>query len=59
MDTIIFGNNNYTPLAAYWQDAETSATSAEERAFAKQINDMQKYGNGMVNLRYERSHQGG
>lgn len=42
-DVIIFGNNNYVPLAAYWQDAENSATSAAERAFAKQINDMQKY----------------
>lgn len=43
MNAIIFGNNNYAPLAAYWQDAETAATSAAERAFAKQINDMQKY----------------
>ena len=42
IDTIIFGNNNYAPLAGYWQDAETSAKSAEERAFAKKINDMHK-----------------
>jgi dihydrofolate reductase len=42
VDTIIFGNNNYAPLADYWQKAETSADSAEERAFAKKINDMQK-----------------
>lgn len=43
VDAIILGNNNYAPLAWYWQDAETSAASAEERAFAKQVNDMQKY----------------
>ena len=43
VDAIIFGKNNYAPLAGYWQDAETSAKSAEERAFAKQINDMHKY----------------
>ncbi|MEZ4864923.1 MAG: dihydrofolate reductase family protein [Caldilineaceae bacterium] len=43
VDAIIFGNNNYAPLASYWQDAETSATSAEERAFAKQVNELQKY----------------
>ena len=42
VDTIIFGNNNYAPLAGYWQDAETSANSAAERAFAKKINDMHK-----------------
>lgn len=42
-DAIIFGNNNYAPLAAYWQNAETSANSAEERAFAKKINDMPKF----------------
>jgi dihydrofolate reductase len=42
VDTIIFGNNNYAPLAGYWQDAETSAKSAEERAFAKKVNDMHK-----------------
>lgn len=58
MDTIIFGNNNYAPLAAYWQDAETAATSAEERAFAKQINDMQKYvlSHGAVDLVWRNSH---
>jgi dihydrofolate reductase len=42
VDTIIFGNNNYAPLAAYWQNAEQAANSAAERAFAKKINDMQK-----------------
>ena len=42
-DAIIFGNNNYAPLAGYWQDAETSANSAEERAFARKINEMQKF----------------
>jgi dihydrofolate reductase len=43
IDAIIFGNNNYAPLAGYWQDAETSANSAAERAFARKINDMQKF----------------
>ena len=43
VDAVIFGNNNYAPLAAYWQQAETLSDSAEERAFAKQVNDMQKY----------------
>jgi hypothetical protein len=38
----IFGKNNYTPLAEYWQNAETSADSAAERAFARQVNDMHK-----------------
>lgn len=42
VDTIIFGNNNYAALAGYWQDAETSSKSAEERAFARKINDMHK-----------------
>ena len=42
VDTIIFGNNNYAPLAGYWQDAETSANSAEERAFARKMNEMHK-----------------
>lgn len=42
-DAIILGNNVYAPLADYWQDAGTSANSAEERAFAKQINDMRKF----------------
>jgi dihydrofolate reductase len=42
VDTIIFGNNNYAPLAGYWQDAETSANSAEERAFARKVNDIHK-----------------
>ena len=42
VDTIIFGNNNYAPLAGYWQDAETSSKSTAERAFAKKVNDMHK-----------------
>ena len=42
VDTLIFGKNSYAPLAGYWQDAETSAKSAEERAFAKKMNDMHK-----------------
>jgi dihydrofolate reductase len=42
VDTIIFGKNNYAPLAGYWQDAETSSNSAGERLFAKKVNDMQK-----------------
>ena len=43
VDTIIFGNTNYAPLAGYWQDAETSSKSAAERDFAKKVNDMRKY----------------
>src|ERR1700752_3730218 len=42
VDAIIFGNNNYAPLADYWQKAEISAKSAAERSFAGKINDMQK-----------------
>ena len=42
VDTIILGKNNYAPLAGYWQNAETSANSAAERAFPRKINDMQK-----------------
>ena len=42
VDTIIFGKNNYAPLAEYWQNAETSSNSAAERAFAKKVNDMHK-----------------
>jgi len=42
VDTIIFGNNNYAPLADYWQKAETSANSEAECAFAKKINNMHK-----------------
>jgi dihydrofolate reductase len=42
VDTIIFGKNNYAPLAGYWPSAETSANSAAERAFARQVNDMHK-----------------
>ena len=41
VDTIIFGNNNYAPLAGYWQDAETSANSAEERALGP---NLRRYG---------------
>lgn len=57
MDAIIFGNNNYAPLADYWQHAENSATSAAERAFAKQINDMQKFvlSHGAVDLVWRNS----
>ena len=43
IDAIIFGKNNYAPLAEYWQNAESSANSAAERAFAKKVNEMQKY----------------
>src|SRR6266540_2654375 len=42
VDAIIFGDNNYAPLAEYWQNAETSSNSAAERAFAKKVNDMHK-----------------
>src|SRR5215211_4909436 len=42
VDTIIFGNNNYAPLAEYWQNAESASNSAAERAFAKKVNDMHK-----------------
>ena len=42
VDTIIFGNNNYAPLAEYWQNAETSSNSAAERLFARKVNDMHK-----------------
>jgi dihydrofolate reductase len=42
VDAIIFGNNNYAPLAEYWQNAETSSNSEAERAFAKKVNDMHK-----------------
>lgn len=57
VDAIIFGNNNYASLAAYWQQAETSAASAEERAFARQINEMQKYvlSHGDVDLVWKNS----
>lgn len=56
-DAIIFGNNNYAPLAGYWQNAETSATSAAERAFAKKINDMPKFvlSHGEVELVWKNS----
>lgn len=54
---IIFGNNNYAPLAEYWQDAETSANSATERAFAKKINAMHKLvlSHGEVELAWKNS----
>jgi dihydrofolate reductase len=42
VDTIIFGNKNYAPLAEYWENAETASNSAAERAFAKQVNKMHK-----------------
>ncbi len=28
VDAIIFGKNNYAPLAEYWQNAETSSNAA-------------------------------
>jgi riboflavin biosynthesis pyrimidine reductase len=57
VDAIIFGNNNYAPLAEYWQNAETSSTSAAERAFAKQVNDMPKFvlSHGEVELVWKNS----
>jgi dihydrofolate reductase len=57
VDAIIFGNNNYASLADYWQRAETSATSAEERAFAKQINHLHKFvlSHGEVELVWKNS----
>jgi dihydrofolate reductase len=57
VDAIIFGSNNYAPLGEYWQNAETSAASAEERAFAKQVNDMQKFvlSHGEVELVWKNS----
>jgi dihydrofolate reductase len=57
VDAVIFGNNNYAPLAEYWQKAETSATSAAERAFAKQVNNMQKFvlSHGEVELVWKNS----
>jgi dihydrofolate reductase len=57
VDAIIFGNNNYAPLAEYWQQAETSSTSAAERAFARKINDMQKFvlSHGEVELVWKNS----
>jgi dihydrofolate reductase len=57
VDAIIFGNNNYAPLAAYWQHTETSSTSAAERTFAKKINDMPKFvlSHGEVELVWKNS----
>jgi dihydrofolate reductase len=57
VDAIIFGNNNYAPLAEYWQHAETSSTSAMERAFAKKVNDMPKFvlSHGEVELVWKNS----
>ena len=57
VDAIIFGKNNYAPLAAYWQNAETSASSPAERAFARKINDMQKFvmSHGEVELVWKNS----
>jgi hypothetical protein len=42
VDTIIFGKDNYAPLAEYWQKAEIFSNSAAERAFARKVNDMHK-----------------
>ncbi len=57
VDAIIFGNNNYAPLAGYWQNAETASNSAEERAFARKVNDMQKFvlSHGEVELVWKNS----
>ena len=57
VDTIIFGNNNYAPLADYWQNAETAADSAAERAFARKVNDMHKLvlSHGEVELAWKNS----
>jgi dihydrofolate reductase len=57
VDAIIFGNNNYAPLAEYWQNAETSSNSAAERAFAKKVNNMQKFvlSHGEVELVWKNS----
>lgn len=57
VDAIIFGKNNYAPLAKYWQNAETSSNSAQERAFARQINDMHKFvlSHGAVELIWKNS----
>jgi dihydrofolate reductase len=57
VDTIIFGNNNYAPLADYWQKAETSANSEAERAFAKKVNNMNKLvlSHGEVELTWQNS----
>ena len=43
VDTIIFGKNNYAPLAGYWQSTEKASNSAAERLFARKINEMQKF----------------
>jgi dihydrofolate reductase len=57
VDAIIFGKNNYAPLAEYWQNAETSANSAAERDFARKVNDMQKFvlSHGEVELVWKNS----
>ncbi len=57
VDTIIFGKNNYAPLAGYWQNAETASSSADERAFAKKINAMHKLvlSHGKVELVWKNS----
>ncbi len=57
VDAIIFGKNNYAPLAGYWQNAETASNSAAERSFAKKVNDMQKYvlSHGKVDIVWKNS----
>ena len=57
VDAIIFGKNNYAPLADYWQNAETAADSAAERAFAGKVNDMHKFvlSHGEVELVWKNS----
>ena len=51
VDAIIFGNNNYAPLAEYWQNAETASDSAAERAFARKVNDMHKLVSVAMNIK--------
>ncbi len=57
IDGIIFGKNTYAGLTQYWLNAETSSSSAAERAFAKKINDMPKYilSHGEVELGWRNS----
>lgn len=56
-DALIFGKNTYAPLAAYWQQAETSSNSATERAFAQKINAIHKFvlSHGEVELVWKNS----
>ncbi len=57
VDAIIFGKNTYAGLTDYWQNAETSSSSAAERAFAKKINELRKYilSHGEVELAWRNS----